>query len=183
MKNTLRALFIFTLLFSCSTEDDSNNSQNYCETDIPFLQSGRVMNYLYSGVSGTSITIGNCDENGYEVERISPFGTGTDIWRQNGDYLETDSNGNGDYWSKIYKLNAQLGDTWTHTQADGDEVTHTVISVDSTITVPAGTFTCKVFKYDNTGIINSSYVFWHDEIGNIKEDAGFLILELESYEE
>ena len=183
MKKILIPFFAVALLFSCSSNDDSSGSQSTCDSTIPFLLEGRVMNYEFNGSSGTSITVGSCDETGFSIDRITPLGNGIDIWRQNGGFLEADSNGNGDYWAKIYKINATLGESWTHTQADGDIVTHTVISVDSTITVPAGTFTCKVFSYENSGTANTSYVFWDDAVGNIKEDAGFILLELESYQE
>ncbi len=183
MKNILLSVFVLVLITSCSSNDDtSNSSRGFCDTTIPFLIEGRTMNYTFNANSQASIAIGSCIENGYQITRITPLGNGTDIWRQNGEFLEVDSNGNEDYYAKTYKLNASLGETWTHTKSDGDIVTHSVISVDSTITVPAGTFTCKVFSYETSGTINTSYVFWHDEIGQIKEDAGFIVLELESFE-
>ncbi len=182
MKKILFPLLALALIFSCSSEDDSNDSGNSCDSTIPFLQKGMTYNYAINGSNNSVIAIGDCSENGFEVTRTSPIGNGVDIWRQNGEFLEVDSNGNIDYWAKTYKLNASLGDSWTHTQPDGDIVTHTVISVDSTITVPAGTFTCKVFSYENTGTINTSYTFWDDTIGQIKEDAGFFVIELVSHE-
>ena len=183
MKKFLFPLFALALLCSCSSDDDSSGSQSFCDTTIPFLQEGRIMNYSINGTNSSVISIGSCSGNGFQVSRTSPIGNGTDIWRQNGEFLEVDSNSNEDYYAKTYKLNASLGETWTHTQPDGDIVTHTVISVDSTITVGAGTFTCKVFSYQNSGTINTTHVFWDDAIGQIKEDAGFFIVELESYEE
>jgi hypothetical protein len=44
--------------------------------------------------------------------------------------------------------------------------------------VTAGTYTCKVLSYTNTGIINTTYIFWDDEIGQIKA-TGFGAYELE----
>lgn len=183
MKNLLLSVFALLLITSCSSDDDTTNPpQGFCDTTIPFLAESRVMNYTFNMSSQAIIAIGGCSDNGFQITRTTPLGNGTDIWRQNGEFLEVDSNGNEDYYAKIYKLNASLGESWTHTQSDGDIVTHTVISVDSTITVPAGTFTCKVFSYENSGTINTSYVFWDDEVGQIKEDAGFVVLELESIE-
>lgn len=184
MKKVLLSVFVLLIITSCSSNDDTSDSppQGFCDTTIPFLVEGRIMNYTFNTSSSASIAIGSCSGNGFQVTRTTPLGNGIDIWRQNGEFLEVDSNGDEDYYAKTYKLNASLGETWTHTQSDGDVVTHTVISVDSTITVPAGTFTCKVFSYQNSGTINTSYTFWDDEIGQIKEDAGFVVLELESYE-
>lgn len=183
MKKILISLFVLAAMFSCSSDDSTNDSQNFCNTTIPFLQEGRTMNYAINGNSNSVIAIGSCSENGFQVSRTTPGASGIDIWRQNGEFLEVDSNSNEDYYAKTYKLNATLDETWTHTQIDGDVVTHTVVSVDSTITVPAGTFTCKVFSYQNSGTINTSYVFWDDAIGQIKEDAGFFVIELESIED
>ncbi len=188
MKKFIILLSAIVLTVSCSSDDSSNNNddiipQNLCQPTIPFLMEGRTLNYVVAGSSGSSLTIGACDpEQGFLVSRIAPFGNGTDLWRQNGDFLEVDSNNNGDYFSKNFKLNATVGETWTYTQPSGDVITREVISVDSTITVPAGTFTCTVISYQDSGTINTTYVFWDEQIGEIKEDAGFFTLELESYE-
>ena len=141
------------------------------------------MTYAVNGNSaGAVLEFGNCDANGYYIDRAFGGLAGTDLYRQNGDFLEIDSNNDGDYFSITYKQNASLGDTWTYTQPSGDIVTREVISVDSTITVPAGTFTCKVISYQDSGTINTTYVFWDDQVGQIKEDAGFFVTELESYQ-
>ncbi|MCK7590561.1 hypothetical protein M0G43_08255 [Subsaxibacter sp. CAU 1640] len=177
-------LLFASVFYSCSSDDsDSQNpSLGGCITTIPFLTSDRTMTYSVNGNSGGAVLeFGNCDENGYYITRTIGSSTSTDLYRQNGDFLEVDSQNNGDYFAKVYKLNSQLGESWTHTQSDGTISTHEVVSVDSTITVPAGTFNCKVFSYTTSSIINTSYIFWDDQVGQIKEDAGFFIIELESY--
>mgnify|MGYP000314676212 CR=1 FL=1 len=187
MKKPLILFAAFLVLFSCSTDDSDNSNapqSSFCDTTFPFIKEGRTLTYNF-GTFGTqtafgTIKIGSCiNEEGFEVERDIPLGTGIDIWRQNGEFLEIDSNGDGDYWVKAYKKNPTLGETWEFPQPDGDIVTYKVISVDSTITVPAGTYTCKVLSYTNTGIINTTYIFWDDEIGQVKA-TGFGAYELES---
>ena len=185
----LISLIVTSLFFACSSDDSSNDDDPQgqivggCDTTFPFLQTGRVMTYAVNGNSaGAVLEFGNCDANGYYIDRAFGGLAGTDLYRQNGDFLEIDSNNDGDYFSITYKQNASLGDTWTYTQPSGDIVTREVISVDSTITVPAGTFTCKVISYQDSGTINTTYVFWDDQVGQIKEDAGFFVTELESYQ-
>ncbi len=99
----------------------------------------------------------------------------------NGIYFKIDSNNNNDYFAKIYKKNATLGESWNVTRPDGSIVTHEVVDIDSLVTVPAGSFHCKVFKYTTTTAVNESFVFWNDEVGNIMEDAGFFKLELKTH--
>lgn len=189
--STFLVVLSFATLISCGGDDDSTSSSN-CSTSIPFVQTGKSFTYSFAqfgfNVGTIKFTYGNCNGDGFLVTRetFNPEGsllqTATDLHKQEGDFLLSDSNNNDDYFAKIYKKNAQLGDTWSVTRPDGSIVTHEVISVNEVVTVPAGTFTCKVFKYSTTTTINDSYVYWNDEVGNIKEDAdGFFLLELLSY--
>jgi major membrane immunogen (membrane-anchored lipoprotein) len=192
MKLISKMLLAFVLvgLTACSSDDDSSSSS--CSSNIPFVQTGKSFTYSISqfGFNGGTLkfTYGDCNGNGFLVTRetfdISGglVQTATDLHKQDGDFLVTDSNNNGDYFAKIYKKNAVVGDIWSVTRPDGSIVTHEVVSVNEQVTVPAGTFTCKVFKYTTTTTVNESLVYWNDEVGNIKEDAdGFLLLELLSY--
>ncbi|WP_300569983.1 hypothetical protein [Flavobacterium sp.] len=193
MKKVIKLALVisFISLMSCSNSDDSAATGS-CSSDIPFVQPGKTFTVKVTQFgfdAGTiKFDIGNCNGSGFLVTRQAYDATGTattsgtDLWKQEGAFLLTDSNNNGDYFSKIYKKGAALGDTWQITRpTDGAVITHEVIDIDSLITVPAGTFHCKVFKYVNSETINDSYIFWNDEIGQVKEDAGFFTTELQSY--
>lgn len=183
-------LAIASILASCSS-DDSANPTTDCESTIPFLHEGNQLEYAMTQFgfdSGTmKMRFGACNGEGFLVTRemFNPTGdllsTSVDLMKQDGDFLLVDSGNNGDYFSKNFKKNAALGETWVYTRSDGAVVTHEVIDIDSLITVPAGEFHCKVFKYTSSAAINESHVFWHEELGNIKEDAGFFTMELKSY--
>ncbi|WP_303315216.1 hypothetical protein Q4Q34_15980 [Flavivirga abyssicola] len=193
IKNITVIFLISFLTFSCSSDDNDPMDNQNCNTDFPFLKEGQVMVYDASGffLDATKITFTtkSCNGSGFLVDRTVLTATtneeivSTDLWKQDGDFLLTDSNNNQDYFSKIYKKGAVLGDKWTHTALAGKVVTHEVIAVDSLITVPAGTFSCTVYKYSTSTTINESFVCWNDDIGNIKEDGdGFFTLELASYQ-
>lgn len=197
---------ISILMFNCSKDDSENpktnsNSQSVeegdCKINIPFIKKGNTWKFQMkkNGTieSNYTLKLKQCNEDGTGMllERtkttIDPQTTtvATDLWTQDGDFLAVDAKNDGDYFAKTYKKNAKLNDIWTHKKADGATVTHEVISVDSTITVPAGTFTCKVFKYTSDSTINESFIFWNDEIGQIKEYAKLFYevsLELAFYE-
>lgn len=182
---------LLVVLSSCSSDDSSSDSSQNCESTIPFLHQGNELVYDMKqfgfDVGTMKLTFGECNGNGFLVTRGmfdmagAPVSSSVDLMKQNGDFLLIDSGNNGDYFSKNYKKNAVLGETWQYTKADNSVVTHEVVDIDSLITVPAGEFHCKVFKYTTSSTINESHVFWHDEIGNIKEDAGFMTMELKSY--
>lgn len=180
-------------IFNCSSDDSSNDDPKNCSSDISFLVEGRVMQYKITSLGfetgEATLTFTGCNSDGFLVERsilaysTNETTTATDLWKEDGDFLVTDANYDNDYFAKIYKKNAQLGDIWTHARADGSLVTHEVIAVDSSITVPAGTFNCKVFKYSTETTINETFVSWNEDVGNIKEDGGgFFNLELTSFE-
>lgn len=188
LKQTL--LLVLTIVFfNCSTDNEDDNASNCNNSDIEFLKEGNNWSYniKYFGFDNgeVTLTVTSCNGEDYTIDRITSNSsltdllTGTDSWEETNDFILADAGGNED--AKIYKKNAQLGDIWMHTQADGGVATHEVINTDSIITVPAGTFSCKVYKYTATDIVNESFVFWNDEIGQIKEDAGFFSLELSDY--
>ncbi|MGX7667067.1 hypothetical protein [Flavobacterium pedocola] len=187
---SLGVLMAFVMA-SCSSDDSTSDASQSCTSTIPFLQTGKVLNYnmtQFGFPSGTmKLTFGDCNGSGFLVNRKilntagDQISASTDLMKQDGDFLLVDSSNNGDYFSKTYKKNATLGQTWQYTRPDNSVVTHEVVDIDSLITVPAGTFHCKVFKYTTTSAINESHIFWHDEIGNIKEDGGFFTMELSSY--
>lgn len=191
MKVNSVVLFLSLIVLGTSCSKSDTAAPGSCDSSIPFLETGKTFTYKstqFGFDAGTiKFTVGACNGTGFLVSRQQFSATGveqtsaTDLWKQDGDFLLSDSSFNGDYFSKIYKKNAVLGETWEVTRPDGSIVTHEVVDIDSLVTVPAGEFHCKVFKYSTTSAINESHIFWVDEIGQIKEDAGFIVNELQSY--
>lgn len=191
MKKITKIVCAMAVVAMASCSSDSSSSGDNCTSDIPFLQTGKTLNYKLSQFgydAGTlRFTVGDCAGSGFLVSRQAYDVNGTaaapvtDLWKQEGDFLLTDSNNNGDYFAKVYKKNATLGQTWSVTRPDGSIVTNEVVDIDSLVTVPAGSFHCIVYKYSTTSTINDSYVFWKDDVGNVMEDSGFFLLELMSY--
>lgn len=194
MKNIYKNLALGILAIgamSCSSDDGDGDQNADCESSIPFFQPGKFEKFAitqFGFQSGTmKLTFGECDGDGFEsqMEFRDQAGnlqqTVSNIFWQDGDYLVGDANDDGIDFHRIYKKNAALNDTWSETDEDGAEIVHTVIDLDSIITVPAGTFHCKVYKRTKSDLANDSHIFWHDEIGQIMEDAEFMKLELMEY--
>lgn len=190
MKNTCKiALAILAFgAFSCSSDSDGGSSEGSCESNIPFFQTGKFEKFKLSQFgmdAGTmKLTFGECNGDGLvstmEFRNTANAITQTvqnKFW-QDGMFLVNDPNNDGAPHFKLYKKDAQLNDTWTETDEDDAIITHTVVDMDSLITVPAGSFHCKVYHYEKSDIFNDSYIFWNDEHGQIMEDAGFFKLEL-----
>jgi len=181
------ALAMFT--FGCSSDSDGGTpATGNCNSDIPFFQTGKFEKFKFTQLGtdmGTmKLSFGDCDGTGLvssmEFRNTSNVVTQTIPMKfyQEGVFLISDPNNNGAPFLKQYKKDAQLNDTWTETSENGATIIHTVVDVDSLITVPAGSFHCKVYHYEKSDIINDSYIFWNDEYGQIMEDAGFMKLEL-----
>ncbi|RZJ67196.1 MAG: hypothetical protein EOO50_06645 [Flavobacterium sp.] len=178
-------------LFSCSGDDAGNPASGTCDTDALWLQSGKFVEYdleQFGFVAGTmKLSFGDCNGNGFVTTRqmIQPDGTvastTTDLVFQDAGFIKNDVGSNGGYASTLYKLNASLGDVWSETNDNGSVITHEVVDIDSTITVPAGTFNCKVYKYTSSTAVNESFIFWNDEVGEVMEDAGFFTLKLKEH--
>lgn len=180
------------LLTSCSGDDggDPVNPSNGCATDVAWLQPGKSVKYrlmqfgFHSGYM--TLDFGDCNGSGFVTDRkfLTLDGqvsqASQDLVFRDGDFVMNDTGMNGGYASALYKKNAQLGDVWSRTDDTGRVITHEVVDIDSTITVAAGTFNCKVYKYSTSTSDTESYIFWNDEIGQIKE-SGFIGLELEEY--
>lgn len=190
MKNFYKASLVLLAFgaFSCSSDDGDGNNAGNCDSNIPFFQTGKYQKYnvtQFGMLAGTmKLTFGDCAGDGLstvmEFRNTANVVTQTvpnKFW-QDGVFLTGDANNDGVDFHKIYKKDAQLNDTWTETDDDGAIITHTVVDMDSVVTVPAGTFHCKVYKRVKSDIINTSHLFWHDEIGQIMEDAEFVKLEL-----
>ena len=182
-------LLVTISFFSCSDDNDSDDVSSCNDSVIPFLKKGNTWTYNIKSLGidngQLTLTVKNCTGDGFAVDMLATDSTFDEIltndafWKETDDFILADVADN--VGAKMFRKNAQLGDTWSYTQGDRGITTHEVIKIDSVVTVPAGTFTCKVYKYTATDIFNESFVFWNDEIGQIKEDAGFVSTELASY--
>ena len=186
MKYRILFLGLLMLAFNCSSSDDGDNgNNNSCEFDMPFIVEGNkwTSNVTTFGFDGGQIEneIIGCGDNGMEVMITGPTGSITNHWKQEDGYLWTDANGAVDGFNRFYKKNAEVGDVFTYTNLNGDLYTTEVIAVDSTITVPAGTFICDVYKKTSTAVINETFTMWNHDVGQVKSDSGFTVFELASY--
>ena len=186
MKLRIFAITILLLAFNCSSSDDNNENPNAtCEFDIPFVVEGYLWtsNVTQFGFDGGQITneLIGCGDNGMQVRLTSPTGNITSNWKQEGGYLWTDANDAVDGFNRFYKIDAEVGDTFSYTRNSGAVYTTEVIAIDSMITVPAGTFPCDVYKRTSTSIINEIFTFWNHDVGQIKSDSGLTVFELASY--
>lgn len=192
MKNPYKLAFmaLAVMAFGCSSDSDGDGGggSGNCNSDITFLQTGKFQKFKISQFgfdAGTmKLTFGDCNgSNGFAMNMETRNTANTvvsdiDGWAwQDGVFMTTDATGDGAPFTKIYKKDAQLNDTWTE-DYNGATIVHTVVDMDSLITVPAGSFHCKVYHYEKSDIINDSYIFWHDDIGQVMEDAGFVKYEL-----
>lgn len=193
MKNPYKLAFLALAItaFGCSSDDDGGSSSGTCESDIAWFQTGKYEKFKITQFgfdAGTmKLSFGECNGDGLlsvmEFRNTAGAVTGTveNLFWQDGAFLVNDANVDGIDFHKIYKKNAALNDTWTETDDDGAIITHTVVDTDSLITVPAGTFHCKVYLREKSDIANVSHIFWNDEIGQVMEDAEFMKLELMEY--
>ncbi|MCF6130983.1 hypothetical protein [Flavobacterium wongokense] len=191
MKLLLKGTLIASafLLFSCSSSDDSG-ATGECESDIAFLQTGKYLKYSMdqfgTPIGGMKLEFGGCDGNGvfsltrrYYNTSNAETGSQIDKLKNEAGYMAIDvANTTEVFWERLFKKNAQLNDTWNDTKADGTVYTREVIDVDSLITVPAGTFHCKVYKQYSSNSIGDNYIFWNDEVGEVMEESIFLTMKL-----
>ncbi len=193
MKSIFKVLAVLPafFLFSCSSDSDSSESAT-CESDIEFFQTGKTVTYALTQFgfnAGTMrLDFGACNGNGvYSMLRTFSDPSGaetssqTDKIRINGDFLEIDVANSEAFYERLYKKNAQLGDSWDDEKADGTIYHHEVYDMDSIVTVPAGTFHCIVYKGTTSTTINDRYLFWNDEFGQIMEDSGIWTMKMVSH--
>lgn len=178
------------LLFSCSGDSDSSGGN--CESDIAFLQTGKTLTYSLdqfgTPIGTMRLDFGSCDGNGvFSLTRKFFDNTAVETSSQvdklkiDGDFMAIDVQNTETFYERLYKKNAQLNETWNDMKGDGTVYTREVIDIDSLITVPAGTFHCKVYKQTSSNSIGENYLFWDDEIGEIMEESLFLTLKLTSH--
>ncbi|RZJ28736.1 MAG: hypothetical protein EOO48_09155, partial [Flavobacterium sp.] len=177
MKNLYKMAFAALAIgaIGCSSDDGGASQPGNCDSNIPFFHTGKFFKYNVAqfGINaGTmKLSFGECSGDGFastmESRNTSNVVTSTipNTFWQDGAFIVGDANNDGIDFHKIYKKDAALNDSWTETDADGAVITHTVVDMDSLITVPAGSFHCKVYHYEKSDIINDSYIFWDDGVG------------------
>ncbi len=186
----LKGLFLFglaTLSVACSNDNDSSANAFSCESDIPFVQTGRSFDLelfqLGAVVQLYTISVGECDGQGFDVQRLTRNAAGVAVGtvqskiRINNGYVEGFSPQTG-ITQRIFKKNAAVGDVWEDIGISGGTIRQQIIDLDSIITVPAGTFSCVVTKYDDESQLGTSYMFYNAQVGQVLQDAGFYELRL-----
>lgn len=182
----IRYSFLFFLLMivfiSCKKDDPVNNFTN----PVPFIQVGNKWVYDVSSFFYPYDSMSNqITANNNGVYTMSTWfnnapGENAFLYYQNGyinQYDQGQSVGANQY---LYKWqNAQVGDTWTRITPT-ETYTHTVESVNESVTVPAGTFICKKVHITFANAFNDQYTYWSDTDGIIKIENLLLDAELRS---
>lgn len=185
MKKSSLYLLSLTLLIafsSCKKDNDTDLSTGA----IPFIKVGNKWNYdvtggLYPYTTYTTEVTGN--NNGiytmaswFDNTQLPDAG----IYFENG-YMNTydavETKGANQQLLKI--TNAKVGDTWTRITPT-ETYYHELLSVNETVTVPAGTFVCKKVRTTFKNAFNEQDTYWSDEFGQIKIDGLVLSTELVS---
>ncbi|XZF13054.1 hypothetical protein ACTHGU_14805 [Chitinophagaceae bacterium MMS25-I14] len=180
-------IFLFATL-SCKKNDSSGSSgSGGCQNNgyIKFLKVGNKWNYNYLDFfsADTSMTMEITSEpsSGVFVTTLTGGGyvvsaTGNKRYTQEcNDWMLVNPAIAPTAADKTYKLNRQLNDTWTTIPGNITTITnsYTVIGKNVPVTVPAGTFTCDVFAYNQQGTFNTDTIYFSNEVGYIKY-VGFL---------
>jgi len=178
-------------LINCSKPNPETDIQIPIKSSFPFLNINKYSKYkaiqLGSIVGSLKVTVGNYEENGFLITstKYDPNGktiaTDYDLWKEENGFIKLYNTKSSSDVSRIYKLNPILNESWQDINITGQIVTHRVVDIDSLIVVPAGSFHCKVIKYELSSGVNESYSFWNDEFGKIQEDLGFIRIKLDSH--
>lgn len=177
MKNKFWILVVFiSILFSCN----KNNP-----TSLPWLKIGHKWTYDVSGINNyKEANIEIIDNNNGIFTIQSQY----DSLSPNFDYLyledkflciydATDVKSANQFLLKISK--AKVGDKWTRITPN-ETYYHELISLNESVTVPAGTFICKKIKVTFKNSSNTQYTFWSDDFGQIKIENLIINLDLKS---
>jgi hypothetical protein len=191
MKIKILIAFISIFFINCSKPSPETIAPTTINSSFPFLNINKYSNFkaiqLGSIVGSLKVTVGNYEENGFLVTetKYDPNGveisTDYDLWKEENGYIKLYNHKSTLDVSRIYKLNPILNESWQDINSNGETVTHRVVDIDSLITVPAGSFHCKVIKFELSSGVNESYTFWNDEYGKIQEDIGYIRIKLDSH--
>jgi hypothetical protein len=182
MKKSVPFILSFIVLMafiSCKKESEPSLSN-----PIPWLKVGNKWIYDVTGglTSYTTYTteVTNNKSGIYTMASWLDDDKGLDanVYFENG-FMNTFDEGQskGANQQLLKYINAKVGDTWTRITPT-ETYYHEVISINETVTVPAGTFVCKKVKVTFLNAINDQDTYWSDEFGQIKIDGLFLSTEL-----
>jgi len=171
------------VLSSCKKDNNNSTSeQNYPPPD--YLQVGHKWTYDLSGYTIYSkmeqeITAVN---NGIYTSVFSFDGTPEDpafLYAQ-GEYLNSFEGGESKAANQRYTkyVNVKLGDKWT--KIGSTSYNYEVTAVDTSITVPAGTFLCDAVKVISSSSLFDQYNYYSRQFGLIKTDNIAVTTELKS---
>ncbi|MBL0358711.1 MAG: hypothetical protein IPP72_18425 [Chitinophagaceae bacterium] len=177
---SLLPLLLLLAVSSCKKDDAPSNTN----TSIPYLKIGNKWIYNITGgfTSYTTTTNEITAVNNGVYTLATKFdtdpGANAYLYGDNGYlnwYDEGQSKGANQKVLKYNNLN--VGNTWTRITAS-ETYTHECLSVNESVTVPAGTFICKKIKVTFANAFNEQTTYWSDDFGQVKVDNLFFSVEL-----
>lgn len=191
MKIKIVVIFVSIFIISCSNPESEANDSTTTKSSFLFLKNNKFSNYkaiqLNNFVGSLEVNISNYDQNSFLITKTKydqnskEISTTYDLWKEENGYIKLFNNKSSLDVTRIYKLNSKLNESWQDVNLSGQIVTHRIVDIDSLIVVPAGSFHCKVIKYELSSGVNESYAFWNDNYGLIQEDIDFIRIKLESH--
>jgi len=150
---------------------------------FPFLKTGYQWNYsfLIEGAASEgyySYKILSSDGDGfYNIEYTNPMNVTSDdmYWYADDEFFADESGADPDLWFPVVYTDNSVGKSWVSPVDDEDlgTITRRIISVDETVTVPAGTFdNCVKIKETFSGDANVvNYIWVNRETGIVKKES------------
>jgi hypothetical protein len=186
-QNHLFILVLFALIsFNSCKKESTDNQSSTPTTPIPYLAIGNKWVYnVTGGITGYSTFTKQIISNNNGVYVSSTLwdntaGTAVYEYSDHG-FLDTYDEGEtqGANQHLVEYTNPKVGDTWTRI-TPSETYYHTMVSIDTSITVAAGTFVCNAVKTEFKNAFNDQYTYWSNQYGQIKIDGLELSTELAS---
>ncbi|MBN2385215.1 hypothetical protein JXQ70_20255 [bacterium] len=161
-------------------EEDDDDDDSSGELIMP-LNIGNIWKYDFMGYEVIYEVIGTTTVSGESVFRIRVKGAGINevlLMNNKSDGLYDYGLESSPHSGKMYlKYPASEGDTWNY-----DSTTITVESTGQSATVPAGTFTCFVYRYYDNSTATYNRYYYDPGVGYIQFKQGSNVnLKLKSY--
>ncbi len=183
MKWLLLSLTVLMVFSSCKKDNPDGSNQ---PTDIAFLRVGNKWVYNITGgftsYSTTTNELISVNNGTYKMATWfdDTQGASVYLYGQGGYLCWYDEGLSKGANQQLYKYqNAVVGDTWTRITPT-ETYHHECLSVNESVTVPAGTFICKKIKVTFENSFNDQTTYWNDTYGQIKVDNLLFSTELAS---
>lgn len=163
-----------------TTETPNNNvTAAPCTTSIPYMKEGFVAEYgIYSGANevGSQVFENNCFDNTLVRTKTFEFkgakSTSFEMTKIENNFIHIKEN-NDNFYSKIYQQNCVKGSKWQVEKPRGATSYYEVMEVDSTVTVPAGTYSCKLIRRTDTDSSLPEFYLFNEEVGLVSQKLLF----------